>query len=120
MKLAELLLTQRQEADLAFVSALLKCKLLDEALAEHAATLAEQAGLKSADPLTQAAWTNMTRNAAPVDLVFMLHQLTRRKATVSDLVRVVQQTGATDLAAILAVLDQKGGAVGGSFNPDHN
>jgi hypothetical protein len=109
MKLTELLLTQRQEAELAFVAALLKCAALDEALKEHAATLANEAGLKTIDPLARAAWDGLTRKAPPSDVVWLLHQLGLRKAGISDLVRVVQETGATDLAVILAALDKKGG-----------
>lgn len=110
MKMTELLLTQRHEAELLLAAAIIKCRTLDESLAELVPVLLERVGWRMTDPLVQAAWSGLTRAAQPYDLVLILGEIERRKATIDDVVRAVQETGATDLAIILAALDKKKGS----------
>ena len=115
MKTAELLLTQRQDAELLLAAAIIKCRTLDESLAELVPVLLERVGWRTIDPLVQAAWSGLTRAAQPYDLILILGEIERRKATIGDVVRIVQETGATDLAVILTALDKKRG-----FSPANN
>ena len=110
MKLTKLLLTQRYDSEMRLAAATIECRALDESLAELVPVLLEQVGWRTADPLVQAAWSGLTRAAQPYDLVVILGEIERRKATIDDVVRAVQETGATDLAIILAALDKKKGS----------